>query len=146
MISLEKYPFLYRHNTYIFKWQSCVSITIWIWRQSYYLHTPPPTYISLFRWTVRCICWSTAKSSPSRPTWSPTSRTCNPSRCWRYTGARWVITLVMELFSRRRWTTGWTQTVKHVWNYPMHVLHIFLGLTLTQQYSAWTDPAFISFN
>ena len=36
-------------------------------------------------------------------------------------------------------------TVKHEWNYAIHVLHYFLGLSKTQQLTAWAETAFISY-
>jgi len=33
--------------------------------------------------------------------------------------------------------------VKHSWTYAMQVLHKIFGLDITQQLSAWGDPAFI---
>ena len=51
----------------------------------------------------------------------------------------------MELFSRRRWTTGLVQQ-SNMYVLLTCICCIFLGgLTLTQQHSAWADPAFISF-
>ena len=51
----------------------------------------------------------------------------------------------MELFSRRRWANRSAQKVKQAWNITVHVLHIILGVSKTQQITPWAETAFISF-
>ena len=51
---------------------------------------------------------------------------------------------IMELFSRRRWTTGSWRQSNMQWIMPYLYYIVFRGLTLTQQLSTWANTAFIS--
>ena len=69
------------------------------------------------------------------------------SRCHaeNKTAESWTYSRVMELFSRRRCSTGSAKQSNNYGSMPCMCCIIYLGLTQTQQLFAWADPAFISF-